>query len=316
MLAFAGIQHLLVVAPLTWALSDNRSMNGVLVNSVPVGQDSHYLKHGDIITFGRKVSPPEFEFVFEDANYQAPVAAPLAPMDVVFAEHIKRIAELQRELDCARERKMSDSQQRAVTRSALDVADIQSELLCTICRDWVVHASTLECSHTFCWSCIDQWLRQRKFECPVCRCEITRQPVRSHAIEAIVQKTVERSGLESKADYHDRVCEADKELEKVEKLREELERSFHETLSQGKNYVQIDVNWPKKEKEAFQQGAKDFTGKTREMYCRFRGLTVQWVHSADESQLNQALHNLGLQACVSSPEHEIRKRLLMFLHYG
>ncbi|CAK0819320.1 unnamed protein product [Prorocentrum cordatum] len=34
-----------------------------------------------------------------------------------------------------------------------------------------VQAATIECSHTFCWSCIDQWLRQKKFECPECRAD-------------------------------------------------------------------------------------------------------------------------------------------------
>merc|ERR1719261_2205058 len=116
----------------------------------------------------------------------------------MFIEHARRIAELQQELEVERQQRIMESLQRAATRSALDVADIESELLCSICQDWVVHASTIECSHTFCWSCIDTWLLQKKFECPVCRQAVTREPVRSRALEAIIQKSVDLKGEDAK----------------------------------------------------------------------------------------------------------------------
>ena len=43
--------------------------------------------------------------------------------------------------------------------------------LINICQDWLVHAATIQCSHTFCWSCIDRWLQTKQFLCPVCRKE-------------------------------------------------------------------------------------------------------------------------------------------------
>lgn len=302
--------------PAHWVVH-NSSMNGILVNGTAIGEDGYRLKHGDIITFGRKMNPPEFEFVFEVPCQQAE-PDPLAEKAVedAFAEHARRITELQQELEAERERKIMESQQRAATRSALDFEDIQSELLCSICQDWVVHASTIECSHTFCWSCIDTWLLQKKFECPVCRHVVTREPVRSRAIETIVKKTVERAGGEGQEEYEDRVRVAEKDLKKVQKLHQELEKSVNEALKKGKAFFHVDSNWSRREKEVFQRGVKDYTGDTRETYCRLTGLTVQWVHSADESKLNQALHNLGLAAFVSNTEPEIRKRLLMFLRYG
>jgi hypothetical protein len=293
-------------------------MNGILVNGQAIGPEGRRLQQGDIIAFGRKMNPPEFEFVFEEPVSAASTAAPEPDpaVEEAFAEHAKRIAELQQELEAERERKVMESQQRAATRSALDVEDIQSELLCSICQDWVVHASTIECSHSFCWSCIDTWLLQKKFECPVCRNAVTREPVRSRAIESIVQKTVERQGPEAKTEYQDRANAADKDLKKVQKLAQDLEKSVNDALKKGKAFFHIDANWTRREKDVFQRGVKDYTGDTRETYCRLTGLTVSWVHSADDSKLNQALHNLGLQAFVSSPEPDIRKRLLMFLRYG
>jgi pSer/pThr/pTyr-binding forkhead associated (FHA) protein len=315
--------------PFEWILHDNKSMNGILVNGQAIGEDGRRLQQGDIITFGRKMSPPEFEFVFEEPLQAQPLSAPTGAvqgdepqfdpvmegiMQEAFAEHQRRIAELSEELEAERACKIMESQQRAAQRSALDLEDIQSELLCSICQDWVVHAATIECSHTFCWSCVDTWLLQKKFECPVCRHVVTREPVRSRAIDAIVQKTVDKS--DEKEDYRTRVCAAEKELKKVERLQKELEKSVNKALKKGKAFFQIDASWSRRERETFNRGVKDYTGETRETYCRLTNLTVQWVHSADDSKLNQALHNLGLADFVNSPEADIRKRLLMFLRYG
>jgi len=207
-----------------------------LVNGQVIGPEGHRLHQGDLITFGRKVVPPEFDFVFEELGSAAAAAEPPEPdpaVEAAFAEHARRITELQEELKAEQERKILESQQRVATRSALDVADIQSELLCSICQDWVVHASTIECSHTFCWACIDQWLLQKKFECPVCRHEITREPVRSLAIQAIVHKTMERETPEGKTEYTERVTAADKEAKKVERMHQDLEKSVNEALKKG-----------------------------------------------------------------------------------
>lgn len=148
----------------------------------------------------------------------------------------------------------------------------------------------------------------------MCRHVVTREPVRSRAIDAIVQKTVDKS--DEKEDYRARVCAAEKELKKVERLQKDLEKSVNKALKKGKAFFQIDASWSRRERETFNRGVKDYTGDTRETYCRLTNLTVQWVHSADDSKLNQALHNLGLADFVNSPEADIRKRLLMFLRYG
>uniref|UniRef100_A0A8C4QZF5 E3 ubiquitin-protein ligase CHFR n=1 Tax=Eptatretus burgeri TaxID=7764 RepID=A0A8C4QZF5_EPTBU len=45
---------------------------------------------------------------------------------------------------------------------------MESELQCSICSELFIKAMTLNCSHTFCSHCINEW-RNRKAECPVCR---------------------------------------------------------------------------------------------------------------------------------------------------
>merc|ERR1712100_443870 len=103
---------------------------------------------------------------------------------------------------------------------------------------------------------------------------------------------------------------------KADKNHQELERSVREAQAKGKHFFQIDGVWTKKERDVFQRGIKDYSGNTRETYCKLTGLTVQWVHSADDTKLNRALHNLQLQKFVDKSSTEIRTRLLMFLRYG
>merc|ERR1712007_358996 len=125
------------------------------------------------------MTPPEFEFVFEaSASSIPPEAQEQNPqMEDLLKEHMQRSAELQRELEEERSRNIEEAQlRRKASESALNVAELHSELACSICQDWVVHAATIQCSHTFCWNCIDVWLLTKRFEWPVCRHEVTREP--------------------------------------------------------------------------------------------------------------------------------------------
>lgn len=58
--------------PAEWQIVDVGSTNGVIVNGELLPKyKSQLLHNGDVITFGRKVIPPEFEFIFEKTvNFQ------------------------------------------------------------------------------------------------------------------------------------------------------------------------------------------------------------------------------------------------------
>lgn len=306
-------------------MQDCRSLNGVTVNGESVDSSAgRTLRAGDIINFGRRVNPPEFEFIFEVSNpcADASSAAPAFPghPNEVFGEQMKRIADLEKELKAERERKEAEQKEalkkRQATRTALNVSELSSELACCICKDWLVHAATIDCSHTFCWDCIDRWLQTKQFVCPVCREEVTREPVRTRAVDGIVLKTVQRLDEKEQEDHKERISTAEAADARKRKSLEELDKSVDDAIKKGKNFFKIDMNWGRRDKDVFAKGVKEYTGAARETYCRLTGLTVQWVHSAGPDKLNQALHNLGLGNQVSRPDEEIRRRLLMFLRYG
>ncbi|CAK9104552.1 unnamed protein product [Durusdinium trenchii] len=218
-----------------WAIHDCKSMNGVTVNGEAVGVSGRTLRMGDVVNFGKRVVPPEFEFIFE-----APQSSGLAEELLV---QMKRIADLEQELQ------KSEKKREAIPKG-LKISELSNELACCVCKDWLVHAATIQCSHTFCWSCIDQWLQTKQFVCPVCRKEVTREPVRTRAVDAVVQKTVSQISAEEQAEFAARIKKAEVEDSTSQKHLEDLERQINEALRAGKKFFHINQLWGKKDKDA------------------------------------------------------------------
>ncbi|XP_058793289.1 LOW QUALITY PROTEIN: E3 ubiquitin-protein ligase RNF8-like, partial [Phymastichus coffea] len=66
---------------------------------------------------------------------------------------------------------------------------MDENLTCSICSELLVKAMTLNCSHTFCWFCIDSWIK-RKRECPNCRSTVI-SLTRSLVVDNFIEKMVE-----------------------------------------------------------------------------------------------------------------------------
>ncbi|XP_016846094.1 E3 ubiquitin-protein ligase RNF8 isoform X2 [Anolis carolinensis] len=72
---------------------------------------------------------------------------------------------------------------------------LENELQCTICSEHFIEAVTLNCAHSFCSFCIDQWMKLR-LECPICRGVIiskTRSLVLDNCIDRMVEKLDEET---------------------------------------------------------------------------------------------------------------------------
>jgi len=318
----------LVCAEGTWVLTDEKSVNGVLVNGTSV-QAPKVLRSGDLVCFGRHIADqPVFEYLFEEKPPCAPLAEPgveaakgegsntrncsidgslAVELRTASQEAENRMQEAESQRQCAKRK-----------RSSVDLQELQAELVCSVCQDWIVHASSLECGHSFCRECIDQWLTGKKFECPVCRGPVLREPTASRALDIIVEKGVQGSSEGSCfAEFQVRVQAADGRAAKRQKHLSQLQDSVKEALSKGKAFFHVESSWSRREKQVFDKGIKDYIGEAREVYCQLIGLTITWIHSATEQKLNQALHNVGLaRDYADKSEKEIRQRLLMFLRYG
>ena len=62
-----------------------------------------------------------------------------------------------------------------------------------MCREYkcemLFQATSLNCSHSFCAACIEQWKKVKK-QCPVCRCPISSQ-LRSLVLDSYIDRMVE-----------------------------------------------------------------------------------------------------------------------------
>uniref|UniRef100_UPI00358F326D E3 ubiquitin-protein ligase RNF8 isoform X2 n=1 Tax=Myxine glutinosa TaxID=7769 RepID=UPI00358F326D len=81
-------------------------------------------------------------------------------------EERKKQEEQARRIEQHQEMLEAKTQQKEAACRTMDV--MESELQCSICSELFIQAMTLNCSHTFCSHCINEW-RKRKAECPVCR---------------------------------------------------------------------------------------------------------------------------------------------------
>lgn len=77
-----------------------------------------------------------------------------------------------------------------------DIEAMRDLVTCKICDRLLYEPYALSCGHTFCYSCLNQWLpAHRKKTCPDCRAVITQQPTPSYIIRELVLVFVSRSEL-------------------------------------------------------------------------------------------------------------------------
>ena len=73
---------------------------------------------------------------------------------------------------------------------------LENELQCTICSEHFIEAVTLNCVHSFCSYCINEWMK-RKIECPIFRQEI-KSKTRSLVLDNCIERMVEKLNVEMK----------------------------------------------------------------------------------------------------------------------
>ncbi|XP_069691814.1 E3 ubiquitin-protein ligase rnf8-B-like isoform X2 [Periplaneta americana] len=71
---------------------------------------------------------------------------------------------------------------------------METELQCGICNELFVTATTLNCTHTFCRSCILEWKKKKK-ECPICRARISSEN-RSLVVDNFIDRMVQNLSAE------------------------------------------------------------------------------------------------------------------------
>ncbi|KAK4615733.1 hypothetical protein CLAFUW4_10026 [Fulvia fulva] len=77
-----------------------------------------------------------------------------------------------------------------------DLDEMRQLITCKICQRFLYEPYALTCGHTFCYSCLSQWMGQNKSKtCPDCRTVIKDEPAPSYLIRELVLIFVGRSAL-------------------------------------------------------------------------------------------------------------------------
>ncbi|CAI5684036.1 unnamed protein product [Oreochromis niloticus] len=93
------------------------------------------------------------------------------------------------------EKEKARAQKEEVVTQVTEV--LENELQCIICSELFIEAVILNCAHSFCCYCINQW-RKKKDECPICRQAIQSQ-TRCLALDNCIDRMVENLSLDMKA---------------------------------------------------------------------------------------------------------------------
>ncbi|XP_003789204.1 E3 ubiquitin-protein ligase RNF8 isoform X1 [Otolemur garnettii] len=100
-----------------------------------------------------------------------------------------------KELEQTKEEKEKvQAQKEEVLSHMTDV--LENELQCIICSEYFIEAVTLNCAHSFCSYCINEWMK-RKIECPICRKDIESK-THSLVLDNCINKMVDNLSSEVK----------------------------------------------------------------------------------------------------------------------
>ncbi|NXA76881.1 RNF8 ligase, partial [Thryothorus ludovicianus] len=143
--------------------------------------------------------------VLQEATYNGP----LITSGMVLLQHRALMEELNRnkrdfeEIIRAKNKELEETKEekekvRAQKEEVLNQMNdvLENELQCTICSEHFIEAVTLNCAHSFCSYCINQWTK-RKVECPICRQEI-KSKTRSLVLDNCINRMVEKLDVEMK----------------------------------------------------------------------------------------------------------------------
>lgn len=150
--------------------------------------------------------------------------------------------ELQAQLQQAKSQ-MAKSSSEYIERSAFE-----DEFTCSICQELLLDARTLDCAHTFCATCLEEW-RKQKAECPICRKKIDKPALRALNLDSIVSRLVAKLTPEDKQEW-DRRMNARSERQQVEKLKEMIEMAKKRKL----RFLDVRAPWSEVEKQTFKDG--------------------------------------------------------------
>ncbi|SPQ98559.1 E3 ubiquitin-protein ligase CHFR [Plasmodiophora brassicae] len=275
-----------------WVIGDLSSTNGLYVNGVL--RKRHILKPNDVISF---VERCRFGFVFEESPAECPPDN--ATSDRVGTKR-KRSSNDEPDADDVRVSKRQD---------------IMYELTCSICLEPYLDPLTFQCSHSFCQSCIELWLRQN-CECPVCRTPVTRDPVPSLSLKNQVERCLSPRDLTA---YMTRKADVEKESLRMKRREVKVTSTLAVLHVEKRRIACVFGAWTDANVRLLNKVNRKLYGRSRSLFMAAIGLTEQSIQQRPASELLQAYRNLGGVPPDSSSDADVesvRQSLWRYIRFG
>lgn len=119
-----------------------------------------------------------------------------------------------------------------------DLITMENELQCSICTELFIKAVTLNCSHTFCKYCINEWKKSRSI-CPICREEI-RSECPTLVLDTYIDKVLDNIGNDAQEKRKAVVTQREKDTKESEQAAGNNTGNRHN--QQARNDLNIFIN--------------------------------------------------------------------------
>ncbi|KAF9371877.1 E3 ubiquitin ligase [Podila verticillata] len=117
----------------------------------------------------------------------------------------------------------------------------EAGLQCVVCVDYFVFPYTVECGHTFCYTCLHSWLEVHK-SCPTCRTKLLRRPTLSFIVRDQVQSAVSRLPEPDKSSMLKKIEAESKSIKQIQTNGDLWEGIFRPVNMEGIGNTIVDAD--------------------------------------------------------------------------
>ena len=126
---------------------------------------------------------------------------------------------------------------------------------------------------------------------------------------------------DERIDFEARRSRDAQKRQREHQAEEALRKRLQEAAAKQEKFLDIKVEWTRRQMATFEQGVNQYRGTAREHYCDATGLSHKFVESAPREPLVLAARNIGILPMAPTDGENyatdmLRKQLHMFIMYG